>query len=64
MSSCEQSIICTLTKDRSSIVQDYSDDKAQEESFQRGFSEIVAGGGRAGTALELVDELPRATTID
>ena len=47
---------------QNSIVQDYSDDKAQEESFQRGFSEIVAGGGRP--ALELVDELPRATTVD
>ena len=45
-----------------SVFQDYSDEKAQEESFQRGFSEIAAGGGRA--ALELVDELLRDTTVD
>lgn len=38
-----------------SVFQGYSDEKAQEESFQRGFSEIAAGGGRP--ALELVDEL-------
>jgi len=38
-----------------SVFQGYSDEKAQEESFQRGFSEIAAGGGRS--ALELADEL-------
>ncbi|MCY3832087.1 MAG: hypothetical protein OXG85_03655 [Chloroflexi bacterium] len=40
---------------QNSVFQDYSDEKAQEESFQRGFSEIAAGGGRP--ALELVDDL-------
>ena len=44
------------------VFQDYSDEKAQEESFQRGFSEIAAGGGRP--ALELIDELLRDTTVD
>ena len=38
-----------------SVYQGYSDEKAQEESFVRGFSEIAAGGGRP--ALELADEL-------
>ena len=38
-----------------SVFDNYTDDKAQAESFQRSFSEIVAGGGRP--ALELVDEL-------
>ena len=47
---------------RNSVVQDYSDEKAQEESFQRSFSEIAAGGGRP--ALELVDELLGGTTVD
>ncbi len=45
-----------------SVFQDYSDEKAQEESFQRGFSEIAAGGGRP--ALELVDELLRDSAVD
>ena len=47
---------------QNSVFQDYSDEKAQEESFQRGFSEIAAGGGRP--ALELVDDLLRETTVD
>ena len=38
-----------------SVFQGYTDEQAQEESFQRGFSEIAAGGGRP--ALELADEL-------
>ncbi len=38
-----------------SIFQNYSDEKALEESFRRGFSEIAAGGGRP--AIELADEL-------
>lgn len=41
------------------VFQGYSDEKAQEESFRRGFSEIAAGGGRP--ALELADELVSAT---
>lgn len=40
-----------------SVLRDYSDEKAQEESFQRGLSEIAAGGGRP--VLELVDELQK-----
>ena len=62
MSSCRAVYHLYPEQRQNSIVQDYSDDKAQEESFQRGFSEIVAGGGRP--ALELVDELQRATTVD
>lgn len=38
-----------------SVFQGYSDERALEESFQRGFSEIASGGGRP--ALELADEL-------
>ncbi len=38
-----------------SVFQGYTDEKAQEESFKRGFSEISAGGGRP--ALDLADEL-------
>jgi len=45
-----------------SVFQSYSDEKAQEESFQRGFSEIAAGGGRP--ALELADELFTETVDD
>ncbi len=45
---------------QNSVFQDYSDEKAQEESFQRGFSEIAAGGGRP--ALELIDELLEGST--
>ena len=40
---------------RNSIFDDYSDEKAQVESFQRSFAEIAAGGGRP--ALELAEEL-------
>lgn len=40
---------------RNSIFDDYTNEKAQEESFKRGFDEIAAGGGRP--ALELADEL-------
>lgn len=40
---------------QNSIFPDYSDEKAQEESFRRGFAEIAAGGGRP--ALDLADEL-------
>ena len=42
-----------------SVYQGYSDEKAQEESFQRGFAEIAAGGGRS--ALDLAEELFTAT---
>lgn len=45
-----------------SVFQGYSDEKALEESFERAFSEIVAGGGRP--ALELVDELQSGTTLE
>ena len=38
-----------------SIFDDYSDEKAEEESFLRGFAEIAGGGGRS--AFELADEL-------
>ena len=47
---------------QNSVFLDYSDEKAQEESFQRGFSEIAAGGGRP--ALELIDELLRENAVD
>ncbi len=40
---------------QNSVYEGYSDEKAQEESFQRGFSEIAARGGRP--ALELADDL-------
>ena len=40
-----------------SVFQGYSDEQAQAESFQRGFAEIAAGGGRS--ALDLADELLR-----
>lgn len=46
---------------QNSIFPDYSDEKAQEESFLRGFAEIAAGGGRP--ALDLADEL-FAETVD
>ena len=45
-----------------SIFQGYTDEKAEEESFQRAFSEIAAGKGRP--ALELVDELQGGTAVE